>query len=127
MSKRNVPLNPQAENIRRDQTATNSPSSLTRGEPNRGTIFEPAGGWPNMLPDADGPNWPAATQFIAPQHANFNAPAYGGTHGNSMDGVDRTGNRTGGDLGIEVLESSFMGVDPRPVETPLKPGQAMRK
>jgi hypothetical protein len=120
MSKRNVPLNPQAENIRRDQTGTNSPSSLTRGEPNRGTTFEPAGGWKDLLPPEQ-PRYPKTTEIagiIQAQHSNFNRPFVG-----SLDAVRRDDNPE-----TPVLESSFVGVydnSNNPAETPLRTGQPM--
>jgi hypothetical protein len=51
--------------------------------------------------------------IIEAQHRNFNNTPYGtDAHPYSMDDVDRSGNTpVGGNLGIEVLESKFMGVD----------------
>jgi hypothetical protein len=83
----------------------------------------------DLMPEilTDGTPQQASSQFLAPQHALFNAPAYGGIRSNSMDDVDRSGNVTGGDLGIEVLESKFMGVDSdTPEVVASKPGQQMR-
>jgi hypothetical protein len=64
---------------------------------------------PEILSDGKTPYEP--TQFLEPQHRNFDAPAYGDDgHRFSMDNVDRNSFPLG-DLGIEVLESRIMGVD----------------
>src|SRR5215469_8643595 len=116
MAKRNpAVLNEQAENIRRDGTKQMAPRPPA-GEPyTADQIFTPANGWPNLLPPTEYPDGPKRTQFLDPQHANFNREFVG-----SLDGIDRSGNLTGGDLGIEVLPASFMGARSDPVPTPLK-------
>ena len=64
--------------------------------------------------------------IISAQHQNFNNTPYGGVHSNSMDDVPRDTWPTN-DLGIEVLESKFMGVDSdTPEVVASKPGQQMR-
>jgi len=119
MAKKNPPLSPVAESIRHDLTGYNAPR-VQGGEPTRGTIFTPAGGWPNLLPPSEEPRGPQRTEYLEPQHANFKREFVG-----LLDQVDRSSS-PGGELGIEVLESAFMGVDDRPSTTPLRSGQPMR-